>query len=406
MRDQAAASTPSTSMDKIGAMILLTPGPTPIPDSVVRAIARPIIPHRSPAFEEIYAQCRIGLQKIYRTQSPVVTLVGSGTCAMESAIWSLARPGSTIVACASGKFGERWQQVADRVAQAMSGETLPISSPWGEPISPDQLAAGLRSTSNVGAVVFVHCETSTTTLSDAAALAKVARTYAPDAMVIADGITSVGALPVEPDKWGLDAVACASQKAFGLPPGLSFVSVSERAVSQLNYNPDSSTPMYLDLRKYLRADEQGTTPFTPSVNLFYGLQESLRLITAISIEEQWRRTAKRATAVRNALTAMGLQLASSSPSDSVTAVFIDKINADTVRKWCLTNRDVALAGGQDDWKGRAIRMSHMGFVTDCETVAGVSAIADAHDALAPGAYDTRAGVETITQELPDLEPTQ
>lgn len=380
-------------------MILLTPGPTPIPQSVLDAMAQPARPHRSAEFEAMYAATAASLGRVFRTAGPVLTIAGSGSAAVEAAIWSLAKPGGTIVSCANGKFGERWQTVADRVSSATGGRAVQVSAPWGEPISAEALAAALQQTTDVSVVVFVHCETSTATLSDAKLLASVVREYAPGAMVIADAITTVGAVEVEPDLWGLDAVVGASQKAFGLPPGLGFISVSQRAQDRLRENAGASTPMYFDLREYLRAHDAGATPFTPAISLHCGLAESLRLIEEEGVEARWRRGARLAHVARTAFTAMGLTLASGAPCDSVTAVFVPDGLADPLRDWCCAEREVIFAGGQGGWKGRVVRMSHMGFIGVGETLAGIDALAGGLERLAPSRWSTALGVRSAHEAL-------
>jgi len=357
-------------------MVLLTPGPTPVPKRVLEAMAQPMIPHRSADFEQIHHQCAEAIRRIFQTRGPVLTVAGSGTTAMEAALLSLAPPGSTTVACASGKFGERWQDALDRAAGPADLRTLRVTADWGEPIRPDQLADVLCGQPDVGLVCFVHCETSTATLSDAAELAKVVRETAPDAMVVVDAITSLAAVPVEPAEWGLDAVVGASQKGFGLPPGLGFVGLSERAADRLRA-ARKSIPLSLDLAETLRAHDRDATPFTPPISLFYGLREALVMLEEEGLDARLSRTARFADTTRRAFADFGLTLGSRQPSDSVTALIDPPGGADAMRSACRRRRGVALAGGQGPWKGRAVRMSHMGFLTPSQTLAGLAAIGEA-----------------------------
>ena len=375
-------------------MILLTPGPTPVPESVLSAMARPPIPHRSAEFEGILAGCQPGLGRLFRTRGSVLTLAGSGTLAMESMIWSLTLRERTVAVCASGKFGERWGESATRAAGALGASMRALPAPWGDPIGADALASALDGARDVALVVIVHCETSTATISDARALAAVVRDRAPDALLAMDGITTVGAVPVEMDEWGIDAIACASQKALGLPPGLGLVALSDRAVERLGkvgVCPVEPRPLSLDLRTALDALRAGRTAFTPAINLVFGLAESLRLIEEEGLAARWRRAAWLARVTRDAACAMGLTLPSRAPSDSVTSIDIPDGLADQVRTFCAALRGVALAGGQGEWAGRVIRVSHMGYVGAEETRAGIDALAAALDEIAPGGFDTRAG---------------
>ena len=381
-------------------MLLLTPGPTPVPQSVLDAIARPVAPHRTPEFEALYAKCQDGLQRLFRTSGPVLTLAASGSGAMESAIWSLATEGKSIVVGANGKFSERWEASAGRFVDAFGGSVLGLGKEWGEPVTPDDLSEALDAADDIRLIVLTHCETSTATISDIAALAKRAKQRAPEAFIVVDGITTVGAVEVEPDEWGLDAVVCASQKSPGLPPGLGFVALSDRAANRLLTRKDASLPLYLDLSEYLAAHDKGTTPYTPAVSLHYGLAESLHLIDEDGgVTTRWERSRRLARACRDAFTAMGLELPSQSPSDSVTAVRMPEDLADQVRAWCRQERGVVLAGGQGPWKARVFRMSHMGFIGAEETITGVETIGAALKELAPGQFNPDAGIDVVREKL-------
>ncbi|RMH29286.1 MAG: alanine--glyoxylate aminotransferase family protein [Planctomycetota bacterium] len=379
-------------------MILLTPGPTPVPDRVLDAMRRQPIPHRSRAFETLLAGCQPGLRRLFSTDGAVLTLAGSGTTAMEAIIRSLAPVSGSVVACHSGKFGERWAEAARRAVAGRGGAVREVRAPWGEPITPDALRAALAAAPDAGLVVFVHSETSTATASDARALASVVRESAPGALVAMDAVTSAGVLPLEMDRWGIDAAATASQKALGLPPGLGFVALGERAEARLaDAAPDLS--LSLDLARALGAHRAGRTPFTPAINLVFGLAEALAMIDEEGAGARVERAARLARATRSAAGAAGLGLPSRAPSDAVTAVEAPDGLADRARAWCERERGVLLAGGQNQWAGRVMRISHMGSVGDAQTRAGVGAILDALDGLAPGAFDTAAGRDALEARL-------
>lgn len=381
-------------------MILLTPGPTPIPPTVLDAIARPVTPHRTQEFEALYARCHEGLQRYFRTTGPVLTLASSGTGAMEAAIWSLAAEGASIVVGANGKFSERWEASAGRFVDAFGGSVLGLAKDWGEPVTTDDLNEALDAADDVRLIVLTHCETSTATISDVASIAARARERAPDALIVVDGITSVGAVEVEADEWGIDAVVCASQKSPGLPPGLGFVALSQRAAEQLRARKETAAPLYLDLCEYLAAHDDCTTPYTPAINLHFGLAESLRLIDEEGgVVVRWEHSRRMARACRDAFAAMGLELPSKSPSDSVTAVRAPEGLADRIRAWCKSERAVILAGGQGPWKGQVFRMSHMGFIGAEETITGVEAVGAALKALAPNRFEPDKGVDLIREKL-------
>lgn len=386
-------------------MILLTPGPTPVPQRVRDAMAGPIIHHRTPEYEALQAECDSGLQAVFRTRSPVLTLVGSGSAAFEAAQLSLAQPGDAVVACVNGKFGARWQSVFDRAAPRAGLQCASVEAPWGEPVDPDRLAVALRRTPNVSIVTAVHCETSTTTLNDVRALAEVTRAEAPEALFIVDGVSAVGAVPAEMDAWGFDVMVSASQKALMLPPGLGFAAVGERARQRLAAIGDDSmlAPMYLDLRAYLGGHAEQSPPFTPAVSLMVGLRESFAMIIERGgVEAVWRDVARRAGATRAALQAMGLRLVTNATSDAVTGVFAPDDAGNAIRDICRREHGVHLAGGQNEWAGRVLRISHMGAVTDEDALAGVRAIAAALQVLGPsGSVDPIAGVREMEARLFD-----
>ncbi len=381
-------------------MLLLTPGPTPVPQSVLDAVSRPVAPHRTPEFEALYAQCQDGLQRLFCTRGPVLTLATSGTGAMEAAIWSLAAEGASIVVGANGKFSERWESTCGRFVDAFGGSVLGLAKEWGEAVTVDDVSEALDAANDVRLVVLTHCETSTATISDLAAIAKLVRKRAPEAYIVVDGITTVGAVDVDMDEWGLDAVVCASQKALGLPPGLGFVALSDRAAKYVRAREETSIPMYLDLSAYMHAHIAGTTPFTPAINLHFGLAESLRLIDEDGgVTTRWQRTRRFADAARRAFVAMGLEIASQAPSNSVTAVRVPDSKANDLRAWCHQERAVVFAGGQGPWAGEVFRMSHMGFIGAEETITGVEAIGAALTAVCPGQFTPDAGVDVIREKL-------
>ncbi len=356
---------------------LLTPGPTAVPEAVLREMALPIIHHRTKQFQAIFAEMSQGLQRVFRTKHPVLSIAGSGTTAFEAAQISLARPGSRVVTVSSGKFGERWQDIYDVYAPTLElKENIKVNVPWGEAVTAEQLDEVLRSHDDISVVALVHSETSTATACDIKALAAVAQKY--DALLIVDGITSVGAMPVEMDAWGIDVLVTGSQKAMMLPPGLGYVALGERALRRLEevkprgyYN--------LDLRRWLKSWQKNDVPFTPPVSLIRGQRVALQLIEQEGLENVWARTRRFAEATRAAFTAMGLKLISKSPSDSVTGAFYPEGVDDSKFRAALRDRHgIHIAGGQDgrgaSWKGKIFRISHMGYVTAEDTLEGIKAI--------------------------------
>lgn len=385
--------------DTIQTMLLLIPGPTPIPEPVRAALAGEAVAHRSAGFEDLLRSCCDDLRAIFRTSGGVLPVTGSGTTAFESAMLSLIDPADPggVVACHSGKFGERWGQVAERVRKvAPALEVEHVEAAWGSPIDPDALAAALRATDGVSLVTIVHSETSTGTVSDLERLAQVVRAEAPDSLLVADCITSVGAMPMEQDGWGVDVAVGASQKAFMLPPGLGFVSIGERAAARLDAHAGCA-PLSMDLRAWREAARSGRAPFTPPTSLVAGLRVALDMMREDGIEAIWRRTRRCAEATRKSLRAANLPLASEAPTDSLTCIEVP--DADAVRAELRERHDVWLAGGQGPWKNRVVRISHMGAVTPADTVRGMSALFDVLRRRSIADVDADAGERSIRDAL-------
>jgi len=373
----AAASNTATATDR---QILLTPGPTAVPPQVLAELAEPIIHHRTKRFQAIFAELSAALQKVLRTEGPVLSIAGSGTTSYEAAQLCLATPGSKVLAVAGGKFGERWQDIYDVYAKHLGLEVLKISHAWGEPAPVDQIKALLDEHEDISAVSVVHSETSTATKSDVQAIAAITREHA-NALLIVDGITSVGAFPCEMDAWGIDCLVTGSQKAMMLPPGLGYVGLGPRAVARLTGRGDQlpGVPAYnLDLRKWLKSHAGNDVPFTPPVSLIRGQKVACELILADGLDAVHARTAKLQQATLAAFDAMGIKPISTSPSPSVTGGYYPDGVDDKVRGKVRDNHGVHLAGGQDGrgatWKGKIFRISHMGFVDADDTRAGLTAI--------------------------------
>lgn len=382
-------------------MTLLIPGPTPIPDPVRQALAGVAVAHRAAPFEALVRSCCDDLRACFRTRGAVLPITGSGSVAFESALLSLTNPAhpGAIVACHSGRFGERWGEFAQRLRTLIPALRVEhVEAPWGEPIEPEALTRALARTDDVRLVTCVHSETSTATASDLRALAAVVREHAPDALVIADCITSVCALPLEQDAWGVDVCIGASQKAFMLPPGLGFVSLGERAVARLGESPGCA-PATLDLRRWMDAAMDGKAPFTPPTNLFFALRVALVLILAEGVEAMQRRTADLADATRASAIAAGLRIPSSRPSDSVTAIELPEGVGDNARALLHERHDIWLAGGQGQWAGRVARLGHMGAVRAPETLRALEAFYAILAELTQGAVDAPAGARILHERL-------
>lgn len=354
-------------------MVLLTPGPTPVPDEIVRAMARPMIPHRGEEFTALLARVRPRLGEVFRTAGPVLAFAGSGTSAMESALWSLARPGDATCSLSCGRFGERWGASLDRFGEVHGGERRRAHVAWGKATDPG--AVGEALTPETAIVTVTQSETSAGAHTDLRAIVEIVRERAPEALVIADVVTGVGAIELEMDAWGVDVCVAASQKAFMLPPGMGFVAMGERAVERLRSHAGVCAAS-IDLRWRLDAYECGTVANTPAVAHWFGLERSLGMILDEGLEARWTRVRGLAERVRGELVSTGFRLAAEAPVDSVTGAFYPERVDDSLRAACR-ERGVMLAGGQDAWSGKALRFSHMGAVDEAMTEAGLAAIRDA-----------------------------
>jgi aspartate aminotransferase-like enzyme len=347
---------------------LRIPGPTPIPPQVARAMGRPMISHRGSEFRAIMHEVSTGLQYVFQTSNECLTITGSATAAMEAAVANLVAPKTPVLAVVSGKFGERWRDLL--LAFGADAEVLEVQ--WGQGVSPEALADALDRTP--AEVVFLtHNESSTAVRHDIAAAARVCRQRG--SLVVVDAVSSLGGAEFRTDQWGIDVVVSGSQKCLMLPPGLSFLAVSEAAWQRMESVP--SPRYYLDLPRYRRTAQEGETPYTPAVSLILGLQESLRMIRAEGLEVAWERHRLMKQMVRQGLQSLGLELfvPEKWASPTVTAASGPRgLDVDAWRKSLQRQTGVVLSGGQDQLSGRIFRVGHMGYTTPLEMLATLAAI--------------------------------
>jgi serine---pyruvate transaminase len=355
---------------------VLTPGPVDVPPAVLLELAQPIIHHRTKQFQAIFKDMTEKLQRVFKTKGPVLSIAGSGTTAFEAAQISLATPGSKVVSISGGKFGERWQDIYDNYAKSLGLTNIKINVPWGRGVTAAAVAEALKANPETSVVALVHSETSTATACDVQAIA--AATRQSKALLLVDGITAVGALPVQMDEWGIDCLVTGSQKAMMLPPGLGYVALGERAVARLGEGKASGY-YNLDLRRWLKSMADWDVPFTPPVSLIRGQLVALKMIEAEGLENVWLRTAKLAAASRAAFEAMGMKVCSASPSDSVTGAYYPAGIDDKKFRGALRDKHgFHTAGGQSgrgaEWDGKILRISHMGYVDAADTLGVLCAV--------------------------------
>lgn len=367
---------------------LFTPGPTPVPEQIMLAMAHPVIHHRHPEFGEIYRRVNDNLRYLFQTKQDVFTLTSSGTGAMEAAIANLLSRGDKALFVNAGKFGERWGELC----QAFGVQAEEVKVDWGEIVDPRSLEERLRSISNIKAVFVTHSETSTGVLHDIREIARVVHEYS-DAVIVVDGITSIGAIELRMDEWDLDVVLTGSQKGLMIPPGLSFIALSERAWKHVE---TSTLPKYyFSLQRAKKALLQNETPWTPAVTLLIGLDTALQMIRQEGIESVWRQHTVLGEAIRTGCEALGLRLFAKCPSNAVTAVWIpQEIDPIRLSKTLKQTYGITVAGGQGSLKGKIFRIAHLGYYDLLDAVVVISALEMAlHDC--GWKFESGAGVRAV-----------
>ncbi|MEE8348775.1 MAG: alanine--glyoxylate aminotransferase family protein [Acidobacteriota bacterium] len=348
---------------------LFTPGPTPLMPEAQLAMSRPILHHRTPQFKELLVQTCQNLQKLFRTEHDVVILASSGTGAMEAAVTNLFSSDDHALTIVAGKFGERWGELCKTHGIPHTS----IDKESGQAASPEDICQALRNNPNIKAVLIQGCETSTGTSHDLEEIAKQIHAEFPQVLIVVDAITALLTQPVETDLWGLDIVISGSQKSFALPPGLSFLTLSPRALEKITSNP--SLPYYFNLAQEVTQQRAGQTAFTPAISLIVGLHETTREILRQGLAPVLAETELMARTTREGLKAMGFQLLSSSPANAVTAAFPPEgVSSVKLIKHLETDLGIKIAGGQGDLKKKIIRIAHLGYFDVLDVFTVLSAI--------------------------------
>jgi aspartate aminotransferase-like enzyme len=370
-------------------LMLMIPGPTPVPEQVLLAMAKHPIGHRSGDFGKIMAEVTQNLKWLHQTQNDLLILTASGTGVMEAGIINFLSPGDRVLVGSNGKFGERWAEVTD----AYGLKTDRITAEWGKPLDPEQFRQALEADTQkqIKAVIVTHSETSTGVLNDLETINRHVKAHG-EALIIVDTVTSLGAMNIPVDALGLDVVASGSQKGYMIPPGLGFVAVSAKAWEA--YKTAKLPRYYLDLGKYRKDAAKDTTPFTPPINLFFALQAALRMMQAEGLENIFARHQRLLTATRAAVKAMGLPLlaADECASPAITAVIPSGVDAEKIRSVMKKRFDIVLAGGQDHLKGKIFRIGHLGFVSDRDILTAIGALEATLQELGYEGVQSGAGV--------------
>lgn len=336
--------------------LLMMPGPVPVAPRVLRAMSKPMINHRGSEFAAVFDDCRAIMADVFKTKNDILIISGSGTAAMEAAVGCTTGSQDTVVALENGKFGERFRNIASRY-----GKVNAVKVDWGLSFDLDAIEQELEK--GAKALTLVHNETSAGILNPAKEIGKLTKKH--DALFIMDGITSIGGDDVKLDEWGVDIAVTGSQKCLAAPPGLSMVSVSERAFEVMGSM--EKLPYYLDLKAHKKSADKSQTPYTPAVPLFFALQESLHIIKEEGMEARIKRHVKEGTAMRAAMSALGIEMfpqlaRGSAYSNTVSAMKAPGgINGDDIKK-DMKARGVLITGGQDHLAGKIFRIGNMGNV--------------------------------------------
>ena len=349
----------------------MIPGPTPVPERVLEALGRHPIGHRSKDFQKIVKSTTENLQWLHQTKNEILTITGSGTAAMEAGIINTLSKGDTVICGENGKFGQRWV----KVAKEFGLKVIEINAEWGKPLDPEKFKDILENDFNkdIKAVILTHSETSTGVINDLKTISEYIRKHK-QALSIIDCVTSIGAFNVPIDEWELDIVASGSQKGYMIPPGLSFISMSDKA---WRANELSNLPkFYLDLKSYKKSLINNSNPFTPSVNLMFALDEALRMMKDEGLENIFQKHERHKLAVSEAAKKLNLKLFASkeSLSPSITAIEAQNFDAESFRKSIQDKYDIQLAGGQDHLKGKIFRVGHLGYINDRDIISVITAI--------------------------------
>jgi aspartate aminotransferase-like enzyme len=367
---------------------LRIPGPTPLPEPVRAAGAQQMINHRGPEFRELIKRVTARMQRAFVTRNDLLILTASGTGGLEAAIVNHLSPGDRVLAVSIGAFGDRFAKIAARYG----ADVRKLDAEWGHAADPAEVAGALQQMAGDGrpadAVLLTHNETSTGVENPLAELARAVTDTTPDALVIVDAISGLGAVPFETDAWRLDVVATGSQKSWMVPPGVAMVSVSERAWRRAE---GATMPrFYFDLaeaRKYL---ENGETPWTPAVSVLLQLDVALDLLEAEGYDRIFARHAACAGAARDGLTRLGFRLFAdpAHASQTVTAAHVpDGLDWPTFNRE-LRARGLVIAGGQGRLAGKILRVGHLGAVDVADIEAAIAIMGDALETLDVGAQPT------------------
>lgn len=350
---------------------LMVPGPTAVPERVLQAMHQPMINHRGALYEQLFQRVSTGLQSVFKTRHEVLTFPASGTGVLEAAIVNTLSPGDKVLSVSTGVFGDRFAEIAAK----FGADVEKLNFPWGQAAVTDVLAERLKADikREIKAILLTHNETSTGVTNDIQALAQARGDH--PALILVDAISSLGAIDVQMDNWGLDVVVTGSQKALMLPPGLGFMAMNERAWEA--YRTAQMPKFYWDAELARKALAKGQNPYTPPVSLLFGLDEALRLLAEEGLPQVFERHLQLRRSLRHGLEALNLALlaADEVASNGVTAVLAPAgIEGKQVQKEMRQGFGITLAGGQKQLENKIFRIGHLGYVAQTDILVTLAAL--------------------------------
>ncbi|HEY9886528.1 MAG TPA: alanine--glyoxylate aminotransferase family protein [Vampirovibrionales bacterium] len=373
---------------------LMIPGPTPVPESALLALAKHPLPHRSPEFSEVFLRCNEGLNEIAQTKTAMpVIYAASGTGAMEAVIANLVNPGDKVLSVINGVFGKRWAELAE----IYGANVHKIEPELGKAANPLDIEDFLKNNKDTKLVLVTFSETSTGVMNPLKEIAAIVKNT--EALLAVDAITGLSAMPLKMDEWSIDVVISGSQKGFMIPPGLSFAWVGPKAWDA--HQHAKSPRFYWDWTRSKKALEAQTTAYTPNVSLMVALDETLRLMREEGVENCWKRHNRLKNCIRESLKAMGLKLFASDndASSAITSILPPEgIEVAAIRKKLKDDWQIVVADGQASLKGKIFRIGHLGFVSDRDCLTALSALASVLEDLGLSVTNTWKEVYTQTKK--------
>ena len=348
---------------------LFSPGPTPVPERVLLAMAGPVMHHRDPGYEVLFQEVREGLKYVFQTKQEVLVLASSGTGAMEAAVCNTLSRGDEVLVVRGGKFGERWGEICE----AYGVNVTPLDVTWGQAVDPGLIKKALDAKPAIKAVLVQASETSTGVMHPIKEIADVVKNRA-GTILIVDAISALGVSDLPMDQWGIDVLVSGSQKALMLPPGLAFIALSAKA---WGFAEKSNLPkFYFNLKEELAVAQKNQSQFTPAISLVVGLREALKMLKEEGLENVFKRHEMLARATREAVKALGLELlAPTAPSNALTAIKAPEgIDGKKLKKNFEDQFGLIIAGGQSQLKGKIIRIAHIGYFQSLDIIQAISTL--------------------------------